>query len=294
MEKIQWRKIILEACVPVIVGLIFNIIIQCFTTESLFINISASTEQNGNFLTIINIQNLEASTLSDLSLYVDSNNEVLNIQPNDKINLQQQYIELEKISPKSEQTIALLTKHPITNKQITAEGNYKIRVVYSKYSKSPIIQAIISFGISSIAIILGSIFILWYSNKKHLQVEQEIKKLKIEQENSIKKIKSLQNDANRLQDKANRLQSETRFYNSTRISDLKKELSFWRDTVRKILYNSQNEYQTADKVIETVTSTLQTYTTREPKRHDIDELFYLTQLISDSRELHNQNDDISS
>lgn len=67
-------------------------------------------------------------------------------------------------------------------------------------------------------------------------------------------------------------------------------MSFWRDTVRKMLYNSQNEFQTADKVIETVTSTLKTYTTRKRSDENMDELLYLAQLIADSRELRNKHD----
>ena len=76
----------------------------------------------------------------------------------------------------------------------------------------------------------------------------------------------------------------------TRISHLRKELSFWRDTVRKMLYNSQNEFQTADKVIDAVTSTLKTYTTQGRSDDNMDVTLYLAQLIADSRELHSKQD----
>ena len=75
---------------------------------------------------------------------------------------------------------------------------------------------------------------------------------------------------------------------------MRRELSFWRDTVRKMLYNSQSEFQTADKVIETVTSTLKTYTTRKLGDENMDELLYLAQLIADSRELHSKHDSTDS
>jgi hypothetical protein len=50
-----------------------------------------------------------------------------------------------------------------------------------------------------------------------------------------------------------------------RITDYSKELSFWRDVVRRILYDSSNK-KAADKVIDEVTESLRTYGTRKESR----------------------------
>lgn len=50
-----------------------------------------------------------------------------------------------------------------------------------------------------------------------------------------------------------------------RITDYSKELSFWRDVVRRILHNSSDK-KNADKVIDEVTASLQTYGTRKDSR----------------------------
>jgi DNA repair exonuclease SbcCD ATPase subunit len=46
-----------------------------------------------------------------------------------------------------------------------------------------------------------------------------------------------------------------------RLSDYAKELDFWRDTIRKILYQGKGETLTAEGVVRQVTQTLKTYST---------------------------------
>ncbi|MBL8077654.1 MAG: hypothetical protein JNM55_06815 [Anaerolineales bacterium] len=48
-----------------------------------------------------------------------------------------------------------------------------------------------------------------------------------------------------------------------RISDYAKELEFWRDTIRKILYESGKDKRSVEMIIDTVTSSLKTYGTQE-------------------------------
>lgn len=139
--------------------------------------------------------------------------------------------------------------------------------------------------------IIGSSFTLWFSKRRIMQVQNHIREV---EEKSLAESEKLSDRIDLQKEQSKKAINELRLYYFTRISDLQKELSFWRDTVRKMLYNSQNEFQTADKVIETVTSTLKTYTTRKRSEKNMDELLYLAQLIADSRELHSKHDSADS
>jgi hypothetical protein len=65
-----------------------------------------------------------------------------------------------------------------------------------------------------------------------------------------------------------------RLFLGARVSDLQKELDFWRDTIRKLLYNSGKKGD-AEKVIEAVTDNLKTYRTRERSYTDYKTLMEL-------------------
>ena len=50
-EKPKLVHIVIEAAIPVIIGLMFSVAVQWFTMESAIVNISASAELDGQYLT---------------------------------------------------------------------------------------------------------------------------------------------------------------------------------------------------------------------------------------------------
>ena len=149
------------------------------------------------------------------------------------------------------------------------------------------IEVLWSMMFSGVVMTIGMSLVLWFITKQSIKIENKVRIAEKESKELSAQIDIIKKDT------AKDI-SEIRIYYSAHISDLRKELSFWRDTVRKMLYNSQNEFQTADKVIDTVTSTLKTYTTRKRSKENMDELLYLAQLIADSRELHGKHDSVDS
>lgn len=288
-EKPNLVHIVIEAAIPVILGLLLSVAVQWVTMESAIVNVSASAELDGQYLTVVSIQNLEDKTLSDLSLYIDAEIDILSIKSNSTFNLQHQYIKSDSISPKSEYTVAIWTEQPILKDQITVESDYKIRLNYSQSSTPFIVQILWAIAIAGVVMIIGSSFTLWFSKKRTMQIENHIREVEEKSEKCRADTKKLSDEIDVQKEQSKKAIHELRLYYVARISDLQKELSFWRDTVRKILYNSQNEFQTADKVIQTVTSKLKTYTTQKRCDENIDELLYLAQLIADSRELRSKN-----
>ena len=204
------------------------------------------------------------------------------------------YKRQDNISPKSNYTLIIWTEQPILKGQIIAESDYKISMHSSESNTPFIVQILLAIGVAGIVMVIGSSFTLWFSKRQIMQVQNHIREVE-------EKSKKVSAEAEKLSDKidvqkeqSKKSINELRLYYFARISDLQKELSFWRDTVRKMLYNSQNEFQTADKVIDTVTSTLKTYTTRGHSDDNMDEMLYLAQLIADSRELHSKHDSTDS
>lgn len=83
-------------------------------------------------------------------------------------------------------------------------------------------------------------------------------------EKNIKDNKSIQ----KLESNLEKLQKESakiKILYVSRISEYAKELSFWRDTIRKIMYNSESKNLNSELIIDTVIKSLKTYHTRNQK-----------------------------
>ena len=311
-EKPNLLHIAITSFITTIISLAVSVGIQWLSLESVVVTISPSSELDGKYLTVISVQNLEESTLSNLSLYFDTDFDVLEIKSSDEFEHQKQYVELEQISPKAKYSVIVWTEQPISKGQIIAESDYKTRLDYSNDSSPFLLQIlwfIVPFAFITFLATSVQIWVDWKHRIKESQkilercneLQQETERIDAERQYQKAELESLKKVADKSSQEYDkqmrelkRDSKEMRLYLLTRISQLHKELSFWRDTVRKMLYNSQNEFQTADKVIDTVTSTLKTYTTRGRSDDNMDEMLYLAQLIADSRELHSKHDSTDS
>lgn len=311
-EKPNLLHIAITAFITTIISLAVSVGIQWLSLESVVVTISPSSELDGKYLTVISIQNLQEATMSNLSLYFDTDFDVLEIKSSDEFEHQKQYVELESISPKAKYSVIVWTEQPISKGQIIAESDYKTRLDYSNDSSPFLLQIlwfIIPFAFITFLATSVQIWVDWKHRIKESQkilercneLQRETERIDTERQSQKAELESLKKVADKSSQEYDkqmrelkRDSKEMRLYLLTRISQLHKELSFWRDTVRKMLYNSQNEFQTADKVIDTVTSTLKTYTTRGHSDDNMDEMLYLAQLIADSRELHSKHDSTDS
>lgn len=301
-EKSSILSIIVNAFFTALISIIVSGLVQWVTLEKAVVVVSPSSDFNGRYLTVLSVRNLEDKTLSNFSLYFNTNFDVLKIQSSDGFKHQQKYVKLESIPPKAKYSVMVWTEQPILKDQIIAESDYKIRIDYSNDSSPFLIQllwntlpfAIVTFFATLIQILVGS--------KEIQTMKKECNRISKEIEERKRELEAQKSEQNSIQEKYNEIKKdderkllelkrelkEMRFYFLTNITQLRKELSFWHDTIRKILYNNKTGFQSADKVIEMVTSTLKTYATRKDCDKNMDELLYLSQLISDSRELHNR------
>lgn len=292
-EKPNVLHIAITAFITTFISLSMSLVAQWLSLESVVITVSPSSELEGKYLTTISVQNLKESTLSNLSLYFDTDFDILEIKSSDEFEHRQQYVEIESISPKAKYSVIVWTDQPIVKGQIIAESDYKTRLDYSNDNSPFLIQMLWFIIPFSFVTFLSTGIQIWIGWKRQINESQkrqirydELQAETRSQEDKIKRIQEHSDELFRQYTQQEKDIKELRLYYRTCISQLRKELSFWRDTVRKMLYDSQNEFQTADKVIETVTTTLKTYTTRKSSNKNMDELLYLAQLIADSRELH--------
>lgn len=91
---------------------------------------------------------------------------------------------------------------------------------------------------------------MYYVDRQARKMESELELLKIDLSKSREQLDLL----------TKAISSNLRI-TASRLSDYSKELDFWHDTVRKLLYNVKHEYRVSDKLIKTVTETLGTYQT---------------------------------
>lgn len=69
----------------------------------------------------------------------------------------------------------------------------------------------------------------------------------------------------------------------SRLSDYSKELTFWKDTLKKILYKTETRSSSSEVIFDTVTETLKTYGTRKNyKDVDFDTLTVLQGILKES------------
>ncbi len=108
------------------------------------------------------------------------------------------------------------------------------------------------------------------SQKKAVRLEEDIKKAQEKQEELVKESSKMQKDVIRV-----------RLLLLARLQDYAKELDFWRDTIRKILYQATHEEMTATTLINQVTETLKTYGTHD-RQFDFEAITMLANLVSKS------------
>lgn len=112
------------------------------------------------------------------------------------------------------------------------------------------------------AVVLG-VFSYWaYSHQSHL--ENETKVLKREVQEAQEQVEQVTRAVEQKSKETQKAVTRVKLYLLARLSDYAKELNFWRDTVRKMLYHAQRSEKgfTADELFDLVTENLKTYGTK--------------------------------
>jgi hypothetical protein len=110
----------------------------------------------------------------------------------------------------------------------------------------------------------------------HKEKAEEIEKSRID---ALSQLNDIQDSIDK--EKANSLKRHLLL--KSKLYEYRKELSFWRDTVRKLLYQNKSYDNGAEELFKTVSSTLKTYQTHENNQFDYEELKVLTKYLNDTK-----------
>jgi hypothetical protein len=164
-------------------------------------------------------------------------------------------LKLSKIKP-SEITSIFLPMEDVSHQIDIIEDN---KIKSSNYNeltsplKSAVNEAMISSVIYGVLLGIVSFFLVGKINKDSKKQLAEVKNLRKKNEENSENIKEVK-----------KVSAKIQAMNLLKIRDYRKELDFWRNLIKKLLYDTTNKsFKRAKDLIENITSELKTYSTRE-------------------------------
>ncbi|MGG1244129.1 hypothetical protein ABE187_14855 [Bacillus cabrialesii] len=269
---------------PTIVAFIFSFLTTFFFGTS-SISVGQPVKVSDQYFTPINISaykdidKLKITFPTKINENQISSNKPLHIKSVDNnIGIENNStFEISEIAKDNSVQLLINTKKTISDKDISINksGN-SISVHYESAVINPAVQQLVFIIITTLVIFLVLNYFAWRSDKRWKEMQDQIQVM----ENRTHNLEKLKAD---LQDVKND-SIKARILFMARLNDYKKELSFWRNTIRKTLYDNTSGDEKAQKLIETVTSSLKTYNTNEKNMHDFETIKVAAALLRDSDE----------
>lgn len=202
---------------------------------------------------------------------------------------EQSSFELDVPSESHVQIIATFTESiDEENVYIYKNGN-KVKVSSFDTMKRPIIEQLPYFLISITAYaIIIFILTLWQEKRRNEKIDHYITISNSSKEayNDLKEsIKNERTQLNKVQDELKQTRDDftkKQILNSAKLNDYSKELNFWRNTIRKVLYELPDGEEKADKVLKSISSSLKTYQTQN-QEFDFEALRILSKMLEDRK-----------
>lgn len=265
-------KIIVDAIVTSLISSIILIIVNSsvywFYKEKVNISVSSSIFVSNEYITTINVKNYQRNkSISEINMWIN-NNEIKSIETNlsnnyEKIN---NNIKIKDIIPEYTGSIILHSENEINEQNLKIEINEKANIVFlSTQKESAYIQIEKYIGTALIYFIEFTIMLIFdkrYYDKKRRESQEECNRLE-------EKIKQVEEKANKIYKQS--LYGKLKL--QKRIMNYSKELNFWKDTIRKLLYKSKENKIKDNDIFQIVTKNLKTYQTLEKCDYeDIEEI----------------------
>ncbi|USK64845.1 hypothetical protein [Peribacillus frigoritolerans] len=197
--------------------------------------------------------------------------------------------EITKFSQNSNVELILTTDKPINDKDIVLVDNgNKIDLKYASDIENPAKKQnkIIITNAVIFALMMG--VNTYVSGKRR---ESQIKALEgkiavLDETVRIddEKVKELRKELNNVViqfEKRNSSNMKSKILLLAKLNDYRKELSFWRDTIRKIIYQLPNGENKAEQLVKIVSKSLKTYQTHEKQENDFESLKVLSKMVRD-------------
>ncbi|MBB6625286.1 hypothetical protein H7E67_17870 [Clostridium gasigenes] len=316
-ESSSLKIAIVSAVATAVATLFLNGFMSFFSVEKGLVRIGNSVKsESGKYMTTIDVFNFSETMFTKIKLSIPQKIEKKDLKLSSPVDIEKvlgddktSIFSIESVAENSNVTILIESDSYIDTNSIKIEkNNNKIKTDYSSKQKNRTKEILIQVGI--IAIIYG-VLIGWYSyyqdirikkslNEKKILVEEKMKEiddlvatsnnkfkdemqksecaiskaekqtLKVEKnhESLINKIKSIEADS-----------IKHKILLLSRINDYKKELNFWKDTIRKVLYISNQDSSKADEIFNSVRGTLKTYKLNEKENYDLETITVLADIL---------------
>ncbi len=286
MKKKLFEQVVLQITTIIVTSLVGLFISTFFSKGSVEIG---NVVRNGrDCYTVIDFKNFQSNTIKDVIIKVPDTIELNEVMASQPLELQKQsnnivaddWTDLKVVSIPSNSSVSLFFKihENVDSRDIVIDKNgNNIDVVYADDLKNPLYENIklilIYMMLYSVIIVISNYWLLSVESKRQKLMEERLASSEKEMEGFRKQSEEIIKEAKRNYASYRK----AKLLLLARINDYSKELSFWRDTIRKILCNTSMEKQ--DEILRTVTSNLRTYQTLNWDENYFESLDILSNLI---------------
>ena len=266
-DKSTNKKIILDAIVTSLISslilLIINSGVYWFTKEKINITVTPSSYINNEYVTVIRLKNFQNNkSISDINLWFD-NVIIKNVDTDLKNVVNEDNIKINDVSPDYTGNIIIHSEKEVTEQSLKIELDEKCNLVFTSSQKESAYIEIRNYLVTA-SIYCIEFAIMLYLSKKFTNIKIKEQERKIEEtERAIRILKQDQETTMKEAKRINKRIMKNKLLFARRLSDYSRELNFWKDTIRKILYRVSKEDMKKNDICEIVTDNLKTYRTKE-------------------------------
>lgn len=316
------NKLIKDSLVPAIVttliAFIFNIIVTYSTRTDIIIHVGEAVKVKGEYQLSVSFFNQGKKDIHKLDMILPVDIELSDIYTSDPILIRpltgggQNSYEIGGVSKSQRIQMTLFFQNDVDPEKLNFLSP-DMSVVVNQFDKmeAPGTKEIRSASVMAVVFLLIFLVFNVYFKREFTKLEESEAKRRLEFSEEREKLKKEINDDNdKFNQKYNTLvleheeragllderailltkkldqmetrSSKARIIHARRISEYKKELSYWRDTVRKIIYNAGRSEREANRMLEQISVNLKTFQTQK-EDHDINTLMLLEEMYAYNR-----------
>lgn len=265
-ENETWKAIksgILSAFLPSILMFLCTTGLSMIKEEKVNISISSSTIVDEKYLTTINIKNYQDNkSIPQIKLWLKEVNVAdIKTDANYKYDRSNSVIEVTDIMPQYNSSIVICSDNKISEESLNIEVEEKALIVFLESQKESTYSKISEYSVVVVIYYIG--FAIMSAINKRM-VDKQQKKSDEEVEKLEKKLQTVKE----IEQERMKLAKENKHKLQKKLVDYAKELRFWKDTIRNLLYTSKNKQISQDDLFKTVTHSLKTYQTLEKVNYE--------------------------
>ena len=259
-RKRTWKDIIFKVFVQVLFTALVTILIATVSISDISIYIATGIQDDRGYTTVITINNYSKhKPIENLDLCFNtilySDSVFANIDY--EYNMDSNYLRLKYIPPQQSVSISVLTYEELSSSNLSIANN-KIANGFFLKSQNRIPDLVLyAYGGYIFISAVMYLALAYLSNKGTNKILDKLQEEEKKSDNNSERIKVLKEDFKHI-----------KYLLYRRIADLSKELDFWKNTIRKIIYKTQTDETGKQSIFDIVTSNLKTYHVNEEIKLD--------------------------